>query len=99
MKMREGLREEHDKARKAYEALNKEILNFESEARAKRGDKVYLATVEYKVRAEVVVCAPDWETAQNYLDDMETPFGTFVEDTFEVNPDNEKESFMIQGYV
>lgn len=46
MKMREGLREEHNAARKAFEELNKELLTFESEERAKRGDKVYLVTVE-----------------------------------------------------
>lgn len=99
MRTEQQIRDEMNVARNEFRKLNQELLDLQSESKAKLGDKVYLVTVEYVVRANVVVCAPNFETATDYICDNETPFGEYLEDSFVVNPDGEKEDYMIQGYV
>lgn len=91
--------EKIEAAKKLYYALTKELLLKQSNSRANHGDKCYLIPVEYKVRAMVEVCAPNLEVAEEYIHDMDTPLGVYVDDSFVVNPDKLSEHSIFQSMV
>ena len=99
MRDKNKVKQELADAERKHRALVRELQNIEAEEMGDNGDRIYQIPVQFTVSADMVVYAPDLKRAIDRLEDMTTPVGDYVDGSWEVNPFDESEETLLQGFV
>jgi len=99
MRNKEVVKDELAKAERRHRKLVSELQAIEAEEMGDVGDKIFRIPVHFTVSAVMVVHAPTFGRALDRLEDMTTPVGEYVEDSWVANPFDEPEVELIQGIV
>jgi hypothetical protein len=99
MKNFETVREELKIAEENCEKLREELTLIEFEKMASIYQKIYRIPVQWTVHAEVVVPGNNLKEAIYNVYKIEIPVGGYIDDSWEVNPYDQKEEELLEGHV
>jgi hypothetical protein len=99
MRKIEIVREELKIVEQNYNKLNEELFSIEFKNIALKGQKIYKIPVQWMVHAELIVPGNNLKEAIDNTYNIETPVGEYIDDSWEVNPYDQKEDELFEGYV